>query len=74
MHVPMEKSHLKSHKCFIFFNDFNIIIFSTWLDLIGLFFCWPYFVSFGSFKRYVGITFVGKKRHFSFLFGFPLGV
>jgi len=41
MYVLMEKSHLKSHKCFIFFNDFNIIFFSTWLDLIGLFFFDP---------------------------------
>jgi hypothetical protein len=51
-----------------------MLFFSTWLDLIGLFFCWPHFVSFGSFERYVEIAFVEKKRHFSFLFGFPLRV
>jgi hypothetical protein len=74
MHVPMEKSHLKSHKCFIFFNDFNVIFFSTLLDLISLFFCWPHFASFDFFERYIGIAFVGKKKHFSFLFDFPLEV
>jgi hypothetical protein len=51
-----------------------MLFFSTWLDLIDLFFCWPHFVSFGSFESYVGIIFVGKKRHFSILFGFPLRV
>jgi hypothetical protein len=36
----------------------------TWLDLIGLFFCWPHFVSFGSFERYVRIAFVGREKAF----------
>jgi hypothetical protein len=57
---------------FYFFNDFNVIFFSTWLDLIGLFFCWLHFVSFGSFERYVGIAFVGKKDILAFCLAFPL--
>jgi len=51
-----------------------MLFLSTWLDLIDLFFCWPHFVSFDSFERYVGITFMEKKMHFSILFGFSLEV
>ena len=51
-----------------------MLFFSTWLDLIGLFFCWPHLISFDSFKRYVGITFMEKKRYFSILFGFPFEI
>jgi len=51
-----------------------LFFFFTWLDLIGLFFCRPHFIIFGSFEKYVGMTFVGKKRHFSILFGFSFGV
>jgi hypothetical protein len=58
----------------LFLNKFDVIFFSTWLHLIGLFFYWPYFVGFGSLKRYVGIAFVEEKSHFSILFSFPLGV
>jgi len=34
--------------------------FLIWVDLIGLFFYWPHFISFGSFERYVGISWERK--------------
>jgi len=71
MYTPMEKSHLKSqlywsgrNKCFNFSSRSLLSFFFTWLHLIGLFFCWLRFVGFGFFERYVGITFLGEKRHF----------
>jgi len=61
MNILMEKIHLKSqlywnerNKCFIFFNEFDIIFFLTRLYLIGLFFWWWYFfIDFNFFKRYL---------------------